>query len=167
VRALLRVLSYLLLGVVLLGAVASIAARFHDGPLAMLPGGPLETGALVSARGVDWSFLAEVDEVELQLVEPPRSRTVWIVLHEESPVVPCGFLDWPLFKQWPYEAVEDGRAILRVRGVRYEVELERIEDPVTRLAVARRVAEKYSLPLPDDEPPDPAVAWFFRVVPRS
>ena len=67
-----------------------VVARFSDGPIAIFAGGPLESGEIVPAPA-DWTFASDVEVVEFQLVEPPRSRTVWIVEHEGNLYVPCGF----------------------------------------------------------------------------
>ena len=72
-----RILGLLLLVGLALFAVVAMAARFHDGPLAIRPGGPLTSGTLTSAQGVDWSFATVIPNVEFQLLEPPRSRTRW------------------------------------------------------------------------------------------
>ena len=146
---------------------AAVGARFADGPVAIFAGGPLESGERVSARSVDdWSFVEPVGEIELQLVEPPRSRTVWVVVHDNALYVPCGFLDWPLWKQWPHEALRDGRAIARILGKRYEFQAVKIDEPELRAALGTRVARKYGLG-EGGPPPDPDVVWFFRLDPRS
>lgn len=152
------------LGALVLALVlGGVAARFADGPLGPFPGGPFERGERVSADGVDWSFLRDVQEVELQLLEPPRSRTTWVVLHEGRPYVPAGFLDVPLWKQWPHEAARDGRALLRVHGRIYPVRAEKVTDRTVYEAVAARSAEKYGLGGGEASPED---VWFFRLEPR-
>ena len=72
-----RILRWLAgaIGVVVLSLVALvIGARFGDGPLAIIPGGPLEAGELVTGAEPDWTFARDIAEMEFQLVEPPRSR---------------------------------------------------------------------------------------------
>lgn len=159
----LRWIGLALLVLVLLVVAVGVAARFSDGPLGPFPGGAFESGEPVDAAGVDWSFLREVQEVELQLLEPPRSRTTWILVHEGEIFVPAGFLDLPLWKQWPHEAARDGRALLRIRGRIYPVRAERVEDPERYAALAERAAEKYGL---GGGTPDPDSTWFFRLEPR-
>jgi hypothetical protein len=99
-----RVLRWVLgvvLGVpLLLGLTAAVVSRTADGPVAILAGGPFESGELVAAPE-DWSFATDVEEVELQLLEPPRSRITWIVVHEGRPYIPCGFLDVPYWNCIP------------------------------------------------------------------
>ena len=154
-----------LAGIVMALFVVVMLARQGDGPIAIIAGGPLEAGELVSSRGVDWSFVTPVPEIELQLLEPPRSRTVWAVSHQGALFVPCGFLSMPLWKQWPYQALEDGRAVVRVLGKRYEVQAKKVEEPELYQTVAGLVADKYALPR--SGPADPEELWIFRLDPRS
>ncbi len=160
----LRVLAVVVLAPIAVGIAFSVAARLSDGPIAMFAGGPLERGELVTAPVADWSFAAAVEEMELQLVEPPRSRTVWLIVYEGRLYVPCGFMSVPLFKQWPYQAVEDGRAVIRVRGRRYERQLVRETDEAVLTAVAATSAKKYGFE--SSGPPNPDEVWFFRLDPR-
>ena len=154
----------LILLIVALGGVV-VAARFSDGPLGPIAGGPLSEGERVASHGVDWSFVERVPEIELQLVDPPRSRTVWVVAHEGSLYVPCGFLDLPFWKQWPHQALRDGRAIARIQGRRYAFDAVRVEDDAVFREVLSRVAEKYQLPRDQELAEDST--WVFELVPRS
>lgn len=151
----------MVVGLVALAVLLALGARCADGPLGPIAGGPLESGALVREPVTDWSFVADVEEVELQLLDPPRSRTVWILVHEGEAYIPCGFLDVPLWKQWPYEALRDGRALVRAEDRRYPVRLERVEDSTLRATLSEIAAEKYGLgggePAPADE------VWYFRL----
>lgn len=160
---LLRWLAIALLVLALAAVALGVAARFGDGPLGPLPGGPLETGELVTDPEVDWSFARDVKEVELQLVDPPRSRLTWIIVHEGHAYVPCA-IGSPPFKRWHREALRDGRAVLRVAGKRYERQAVRVIDPDLFAALGARVQQKYGGG-PSD-PTDPRVTWFFRLDPR-
>ena len=160
----LRWLGISLAVLVVLLVAASVAARFSDGPLGIIAGGPLEAGELVTGRDVDFSFVDPIATIEFQLVDPPRSRTVWVVQIDGVPYVPCGFLAVPLWKQWPHEAQEDGRAILRIDGKRYERQAVRVTDLETHARVSDLVAEKYGLGRSGE--PDPDAVWIFRMDPR-
>ncbi|NRA09603.1 MAG: hypothetical protein HRU02_15720 [Myxococcales bacterium] len=160
-----RILGLLLLVGLALFAVVAMAARFHDGPLAILPGGPLTSGTLTSAQGVDWSFATDIPEVEFQLLEPPRSRTLWVLVDEGRIFVPCGFLDLPLWKQWPREALSDGRALLRVAGRRYPVQAVRVHEPSLYAKLGELAAAKYGLGGGAASSPD--TTWFFELLPRG
>jgi len=144
------------------GMLVGFFTRFGDGPMGPLPGGRLHAGEMVSAQGVDWSFVQDVGEVELQLLDPPRSRLTWAVVHGGGLYVPCGFVDIPFFKQWHKEAAADGRAVLRVNGRRYPVQAVRITDPTLHARISQRVARKYDSPLGS-----PNSVWIFRLDPRN
>ncbi len=150
------------LAVVLAGVAAlAVAARFSDGPMGPMAGGALEAGERADFTAVDWAFAREVGEIELQLVEPPRSRTTWIAYHDGAVYIPCGLPSLRLWKQWPHEALEDGRAVLRIEGRLYDARLVKVEDPAVFAAVSQRLQEKYEAP-----DLDPESLWIFRVDPR-
>jgi hypothetical protein len=157
----LRGLGLALLAVVGLAAVVAAGARCADGPVGPFAGGRLVAGELAPAPA-DWSFARGDDTLELQLVVPPSSRTTWLVVQHGHLYVPCGF---PAWKQWPHRALDDGRAVVRLEGRRYEVRAVRVEEPAEFAAVAALVSEKYGVGSPD-EPPDPDALWIFRMEPR-
>lgn len=158
VRAIALGLGAIALVIVLIG----LLARFSDGPIGPFPGGPLVAGRLVVDPVGDWAFVEGVPEIELQLLDPPRSRTTWILVHEGSAYIPCGFPDFRLWKQWPHEARVDGRAMVRIEGKRYRVDLARIEDSALERALAEELEAKY--PAAGDYSGE---IWFFRLDPAS
>ncbi len=161
-----RFLRWLGIGVlVLLGlfVISVIGARFADGPVAIFPGGPFTSGELVTDPDVDFTFAASIDEIEFELLDPPRSRTVWIVVRDGRAYVPCGFLSVPLWKQWPHEALEDGRALLRIDGKLYPVNAVRVTDPAVYAEVTGMVSKKYT---GGRGAADPEQVWIFRMDPR-
>ena len=155
--------------VLLVGALA-IGARFADGPFAIIPGGPLEAGELVTGPEPDWTFARDIAEMEFQLVEPPISRTIWLQVHDKKLYVVSGYMNSPigrLWKQWPAQALLDGRALIRIDGKRYERELVRILDDLPLLeAIAAEVERKYGAPL-RGEMAASGDAWFFAMQPRA
>ena len=166
VKRVLRGIVWTLAFVVATAVVAIVAARFRDGPTGPLPGGPLERGELVAEGLTNPESVAAVMEVELQLLEPPRSRTTWIVVHEGALYVPCGFLDVPGFKRWHEEAARDGRALMRIDERRYPGTLVREPEGPVYEAVASKVGEKYA-PGAEGFEPDPARLWIFRFDPPA
>jgi hypothetical protein len=101
-----------------------VAARFSDGPIGPIPGGPLHTDTLMSEPEVGWSLSRGLfGEIEFQLVEPPGSRIVGAFVHEGQIYVPCdlGFIarrtaEQPIvlrcvftLKQWHKDAPGRGR----------------------------------------------------------
>jgi hypothetical protein len=114
---------------------------------------------------VDWSFADPIEEVELQLLVPPRSRTTWVVVHGGQPYVPCGFAQVPFLKQWNRDALKDGRALLRIGGRRYPLKAVRITDRTIYSRVTQRLARKYGTGA--GATPDPKDLWIFRLDPRA
>jgi len=169
------------LAVLILGLVAvAMVARFSDGPLptfplALLPGGPLQAGELVTGPEPDWSFARDIEEMEFQLLEPARSRTIWPLVHQGKLYVACGYMNswWGrLWKQWPLDAMEDGRAVIRIAGKRYEREVIRVADPALVWSLIKESRRKYGSredqALPDELPPlESTGVWLFEMAPRS
>jgi hypothetical protein len=155
--------------VVLLVAVLVFGARFGDGPIAIIPGGPLVAGELVTGPEPDWTFARDLAEMEFQLVEPPQSRTIWLEVHDKKLYVVSGYMNsmvGKIWKQWPAQALRDGRAVIRIEGKRYERQLVRILDDLPLLeAIAAEVSRKYGAPLRADMAATGDV-WFFALQPR-
>jgi hypothetical protein len=154
---------------VVLFAVLIIVARFGDGPTAILPGGPLVSGDLVTGPEPDWSFARDIPEMEFQLVEPPQSRTIWLQVYDKKLYVVSGYMNsmvGKIWKKWPAQALVDGRAVIRIDGKRYERQLVRIMDdrPVLE-GIAAEVNRKYGAPLNADMAAS-GDAWFFALEPR-
>ena len=85
--------------------------RFSDGPLEVFSGGPFTTGELTTAPD-DWSFLADRGTVEFQTLQPARSRTVWLAVHNESLFLVSGYMNTSyggIWKQWPHYLYHDDR----------------------------------------------------------
>jgi hypothetical protein len=158
---LLRAIGLLL--VVLVAALAGVGlgARFHDGPLGPFPGGPLRTGSLEADAVADWSFAAEQETIELQLLSQNRSRTTWILVHDGAAFIPCS-LGFPPGKTWHRNAVRDGRAVVRIEGRRYPVSLERVEAAEVASGLTDVLRAKYAR-----VPPSDAGVWYFRVTYRA
>jgi hypothetical protein len=167
----LRIAGGLIGSLALLFTITLVGARFADGPIAIFAGGPFTSGELVTGAEPDWSFAHDITEVEFQLVEPPRSRTTWILEHEGKIYIPCGYMTttWgKIWKKWPIEALDDGRAILRIGDKLYERELVRIEGgPLVEPLVAE-LSRKYlgGVNLGPDSQPE-GYLWLFELAPRS
>lgn len=163
----------LLLAVVVLLVVVAVVARFGDGPMAILPGGPLEAGELYSGSEPDWTFARDIGEMELQLVDPPVSRTVWLQVVDQKLYVVSGYMNTgtgKLWKHWPYHAEKDPRAVIRIAGKRYERKLVRLEPDHPALeAIVSEVVRKYDAPLDPKGAAGSAAAGdarFYAVEPR-
>ncbi|MEM7218750.1 MAG: hypothetical protein AAF515_10315 [Pseudomonadota bacterium] len=154
----------LLVAVAVLIALVFGGARFADGPLALVPGGPLQSGEL-RATPADWSFAADVEEIEFE--SGGRSRTVWIVADGGDGFIPASAL-FPPMKTWHKEALTEPAAMVRIDGVRYPINLRRIQPDSPRFGVVlQRLQAKYTLP-PGSEDVDPAEAvWVFALDARA
>ena len=153
----LKAIGILVAAIVLLVAAVAIGARFSDGPIAVLPGGPLTSGEWVEAGRVDWSFAADIEEIEFE--SGGRSRTTWILVHESEAYIPCS-LSFPPGKSWHHEILERPEGVLRVEGKRYKRKFVRVEDEGLFATLADLAQTKYT------PPPGGGEIWFFHVAPR-
>ena len=85
----LRWLLRIVAGLIAVIALVFVFARFHDGPLGPIPGGPLASGDIVGDPVNDWSFAKDTGEIVLQLASQNRSRTVWFFVLDGKAYVPC------------------------------------------------------------------------------
>ncbi len=167
--SLLRIVGGLLVVLLLALGALLVGARFADGPVAIVAGGPFTSGELVSPEP-DWSFVRDVREVEFQLVEPPRSRTTWILEHAGKAYIPCGYMTtwWgKIWKQWPIEAERDPRILLRIGENIYERRLVRIEEGPVVAPLLAELSRKYaggsSIPM---EAVTSGYLWLYELAPR-
>ena len=154
-----------------------VVARFSDGPigngppLEMITAGPFKTGELQSGEEPDWSFLKDYPTVQFQLVNPPRSRTTFVMETRGRIFIPSGYMNSTLgkiWKHWPIEAEEDGRALLRVDGKLYKRNMVRMEEDEILSAVLAELSRKYSGGFPvSQENIDSGDLWIFELEPRS
>lgn len=167
-----KILNWLgvILGIVAIAiAVFLIYARFHDGPLEIVAGGPFRSGEL-NPTPESWEFIADRNTVEFQTLEPARSRTVWLGVYDERLFIVSGYMNTgigSLWKHWPYYLENDDRIILRIDGQLYEQRLERITSGPEIVPVLNEFNRKYG----SGEATDPATVtsgdtWMFEVLPR-
>jgi hypothetical protein len=159
--------------VVVFVALFLVYARFHDGPIAIVAGGPFTSGELYAGPEPDWSPMRTRQEVEFQLLDPSRSRITWIAEHAGKPYIVSGYMNTAfgkLWKHWPHEIAKDDRILLRVDDVIYERRLVRIMEGAMVAPVIAQLAEKY-LDGASFGDPDEAVRngdmWLYEVAPRS
>ena len=159
-----RIFRFLGILVALLGIAIGalfVGARFHDGPLALIPGGPLVAGELVASPVTDWSFAAAVPEIEMQLANESSSRVTWILVNEGAAFIPAS-LSYPPGKRWHKAADVNGAAIVRIEGKRYPVTLKRVQDPALEDRLKQTVVGKYT-----NVPRSEGGVWFFALEPRA
>jgi hypothetical protein len=156
-----RVLRWILfaVGALAVGLAALIfVARFLDGPIGPIPGGPLR-GELSQEDPGDWSFAGDVPTLELEV--GGRSLTVWYVARGGVLYIAAADAER---KRWPAEVVADGRVRLRVGGRVYERKAVRITDRAVGESVGDVFRAKYRVEL---SPEAAARVWLFRIDPRD
>lgn len=159
-----RVIIFLIKAVVTLALLIGITfvfARFHDGPIALIPGGALVGGELVETPVSDWTFAKDIETIELQLDGDDTSRTTWILVHNGRAYIPCS-LGFPPGKNWHLRADADGNAVVRVAGSRYPVLMKRLEGSPTESKLVSIVGTKYG-----GGPSSDAGVWFFALRSRQ
>lgn len=140
-------LAWLLLIVSTAVVTAAVKQRSEDGPNRVFSGGPLVSGELYQGSEPDWSFVNDIDTIELQLVNPAQSRRIWTASMDGKLYVWSGYMNsavGKLWKSWPAQAERDGRAVVRIDGVRYERQLTRIEKGEGLDRLTTLMQEKYS-----------------------
>ena len=126
-------------------SVFLLGMRCTDGPIAVFTGGPFSTGILAAAP-TDWTYLTDRDLIEFQTMDPPRSRTVWLAVHEGRLFIVSGYMNsvpGAIWKQWPYYLEDDDRIILRIDGNLYEQRLERFMEGPEVVPVLSELFRKY------------------------
>ena len=168
-RRLLVVVGVLVLIPIVAIGTLLITSGGSDGPGAVFGGGPLLAGELVTGPEPDWSFARDIPTIELQLLEPPRSRLIWIAEHEGKIYVVSGYMNSALgriWKRWPAQAERDGRAILRIDGKRYERTLVRIKTGAVVAGVTAEFSRKYRAGM-TPAAIEAEATWLFELAPRS
>ena len=147
---------------------AAVKQRFADGPNRVFSGGLLVSGELHAGPEPDWSFVEDIPTIELQLMDPPRSRRIWTTEHDGKLYVWSGYMGTTvgrLWKRWPIQAERDGRAVLRIDGKRYERQLVRIESGEVLDGVSSAIRDKYLSQL-TRAAVEAGDSWVFEAAPR-
>ena len=148
-------------------AALAVSTRLSDGPSVIFAGGPLVAGEMVTGPEPDWSFVRDIRVFELQLLNPPRSRTLWIVEHEGKLYLNSNYMGGlreRLWKRWPAQAERDGRAIMRINDKRYERTLVRIKTGPIVEGVTAEFTRKYGVEMRPAEV-EAEELWLFEMAP--
>lgn len=159
-----RVVKALIATLSLAAVTLFVVGRFSDGPLGFFSGGAFRSGE-TATYPADWGFLDDEATIELQLIDPARARTVWVLVEDGEAFIPCGAPNFRLWKQWPHDAIADGRALIRSEDTIYPVELIRERDAARITSLTREIASKYDVD-PGESPGEDDL-WIFRVAPRG
>ncbi len=160
------------IGIVVLGTIGLLfGARFADGPLEIVAGGPFTTGELQTDAEPDWTFLKDRPTIEFQLLEPAQSRTTFVLVHDRRVFIPSGYMNtWygRIWKHWPHHAEKDARARLRVDGRIYDRTLVRLTEGPELEPVLAELSRKYGggREIPTDSV-DSGNLWLFELAPRQ
>ena len=148
---------------------AAVKQRFADGPNRLFSGGALVAGDMYAGPEPDWSFVRDIPTIELQLLDPPRSRRIWTTEHDGRLYVWSGYMGTAvgrLWKHWPVQAERDGRAVLRIEGKRYERRLVRIESGEVLDGIAAAIRDKYPSQVTRASV-EAGDSWVFEAAPRD
>lgn len=170
----LRIILQIVGIVVLIPAVTmvtlKIAKQDADGPSILFPGGKLISGELHTGPEPDWSFTDDVPTIELQLVDPLSSRTIFIMESDGKVYIPSGYMRSTLgkiWKNWAFQAdAGDGLAVARINGVRYERQLIRIKAGPVLDGIVAKLVSKYG-PGATREAIEAGDVWIFEMAPRG
>ncbi len=164
-----KIVATLIGGLVLAVTLSLGCARFSDGPIGLIAGGPFKSGEPATGPEPDWSFVRDISTIEFALVDPARSRTTWILEHDGRIFIPCGYMQsflGRLWKQWPIEAERDGRAVVRIGGKLYERQMVRIKEGPVVEPVLEELGRKYmGGPVPLAAVTSDSL-WLFELAPR-
>ncbi len=161
-----------------------VVQRVSDGPIEPLQGGPFQTGELVEEPVEDWSF-GELANVQFELEGYGTSRRAGYIMLDGEAYMTCdlGYM-WNrfdgvqklilhtiyIFKTWHLDAVQDGRALVRIDGKIYKAQFTKVEDRELQERLKFRI-EKLATEMFGDLGPAPMNApndmWFFRMDSRS
>lgn len=180
------VVKYLCIGLVslLIAAILGvlITQRVSDGPIEFLQGGSFKTGERIETPVADWSF-GMGKHTEFELVGYGTSRVAGYLMHEGIAYMTCdlGYM-WNrfegqarlilnliyLFKHWHEDAVQDGRALVRIEDRIYPAHFVKVEDPDLNQVLRAKLedlAREYIAPAELPPPPveEPNDVWFFRM----
>jgi len=152
-------------------AIATAAAkqRFADGPNRVFSGGALESGELYTGAEPDWRFVSEIPTIEMQLLDPPQSRRIWTAEYDGKIYVWSGYMATAVgrvWKRWPLQAERDGRAIMRIDGMRYERQLVRIKSGPILDGISAAIRQKYPSQT-TRATVEAGETWVFEAAPRN
>jgi len=156
-----------LVSTILLGfGVVKYAARSSDGPLEVISGGPFQTGQLVEST-TNWSFVDQHMTIEMQTMSPSTSRTMWVVVVDNRVFVITSYMKSRiarLWKKWPHGIKDDPRALIRIDGKIYPMQLSRIQKDDAINAVLLRFNQKYNRQIKAADL-EKGASWLFELRP--
>ncbi|MFT6434255.1 MAG: hypothetical protein ACJAVI_002303 [Candidatus Azotimanducaceae bacterium] len=142
--------------------------RYHDGPMEIITGGPFQSGSLVvenEGSKLDINSLIDRDTFEFQLLDPPRSRTVWLAVNDNRLFIASAYMNEgyaKIWKQWPHQVAENNKILLRIDEQIYERQLIRTFDDDIANAVGKETERKYGAKFTHQDVASEGV-WIYEV----
>jgi len=136
-----------LVSTTLLGfGVVKYAARSSNGLLEVISGGPFQTRHLVESNTI-WSLVNQHMTIEMQTMSPSTSRTMCVVIVDNRVFVVTSYMKsrvTRLSKKWPQGIKDDTRALIRIDGKIFPMQLSRIQKDDAINAVLLPFNQKYN-----------------------
>ena len=146
--------------------------RYHDGPMELITGGPFQSGTIVAegkGNTLDISALKDRSTIEFQSEAPPRSRTVWLAVHDNRLFIASAYMNEnyaKIWKQWPHQIKDNNKILLRIDDNIYQRQLIRTYDPEITSAAGLETERKYGLKIVPEDVKQEHV-WLYEVVARD
>ena len=146
--------------------------RYHDRPMAIITGGPFQSGTIVAegkGNTLDISALKDRSTIEFQSGAPPRSRTVWLAVHDSRLFIASAYMNEnyaKIWKQWPHQIKDNNKILLRIDDNIYQRQLIRTYDPEITSAAGLETERKYGLKIVPEDVKQEHV-WLYEVVARD
>ena len=158
------------LALILAAVLALLLGCGPQGPLGVLPGGPL-AGTVVLEPVDDWRFTDSHATVAIETRGSWIDHSVTVLCSSEGPHLYVPSRHAP-HKRWVQNVLRDPRVRIGVEDRIYEGRAVRVADPVEAERAARAQLRKYvgidpAVVRPLDGPPEPgddrAEVWMFRI----
>ena len=118
---------------------------------------------------LDISALKDRSTIEFQSGAPPRSRTVWLAVHDSRLFIASAYMNEnyaKIWKQWPHQIKDNNKILLRIDGNIYQRQLIRTYDPKITSAAGLETQRKYGLKIVPEDVKQEHV-WLYEVVARD
>ena len=120
-------------------------------------------------NALDISALKDRSTIEFQSEAPPRSRTVWLAVHDNRLFIASAYMNEnyaKIWKQWPHQIKDNNKILLRIDGNIYQRQLIRTYDPKITSAAGLETERKYGLKIVPEDVMQEHV-WLYEVVARD
>lgn len=138
-RTVVKAIGIGLVGLLVVGGIVALGARYLYGPLGPIPG-PELSGSVIEEPVGDWSPIDAVKVIQIETrPEDPYSVSTWVARVDEGIYVFAGNEESP----WVQNIQDDPRVRIRVEGRIYELRAVKVEDLETKHAFLTSMKSKY------------------------